>query len=110
MALCHGSLNARFPGSLVSTFPRLHPLRPVDLKGLAGSKVYEAEPRRFNLEGLRGSADRMRVASAECLLFFSSLLLSSLELSDTKVYEPEIRARLGTAAYFCEVAVLSLIS
>jgi len=30
----------------------------------------------------------------------SSLLLSSLELSDTKVYEPEIRARLGTAANF----------
>ena len=26
----------------------------------------------------------------------SSLLLSSLELSDTKVYEPQIRARLGT--------------
>ena len=26
----------------------------------------------------------------------SSLLLSSLELSDTKVYAPEIRARLGT--------------
>ena len=35
--------------------------------------------------------------------FFSSLLLSSLELSDTKVYEPYIRARLGTAAHFCEV-------
>jgi len=33
----------------------------------------------------------------------SSLLLSSLELRDTKVYEPEIRARLGTAAHFCEV-------
>ena len=30
-------------------------------------------------------------------LFYSSLLLSSLELSDTKVYEPEIRDRLGTA-------------
>jgi len=29
----------------------------------------------------------------------SSLLLSSLELSDTKVYEPQIRARLGTTAY-----------
>ena len=28
----------------------------------------------------------------------SSLLLSSLELSDTKVYEPQIRARLGTTA------------
>jgi len=41
-------------------------------------------------------------------LFFSSLLLSSLELSDTKVYEPEIRARLGTAARFCEVTVLGL--
>ena len=36
---------------------------------------------------------------------FSSLLLSSLELSDTKVYEPYIRARLGTTAHFCEVVV-----
>ena len=32
----------------------------------------------------------------------SSLLLASLESSDTKVHEPEIRARLGTAAPFCE--------
>ena len=38
----------------------------------------------------------------------SSLLLSSLELSGTKVYEPSIRARLGTAAHFCEVDVLKL--
>ena len=30
-------------------------------------------------------------------------LLSSLELSDAKVYEPYIRARLGTAAHLCEV-------
>jgi len=30
----------------------------------------------------------------------SSLLLSSLELSDTKVYEPQIRALLGTASHF----------
>ena len=29
-------------------------------------------------------------------IFFSSLLLPSLELSDKTVYEPEIRARLGT--------------
>ena len=29
--------------------------------------------------------------------------LSSLKLSDTTVYEPEIRALLGTAAHFCEV-------
>jgi len=27
-------------------------------------------------------------------------------LSDTNVYEPQIRARLGTAAHFCEVVVL----
>jgi len=30
----------------------------------------------------------------------SSLLLASLELSDTKVYEPQIRARLGTTAHY----------
>ena len=34
------------------------------------------------------------------LLLSSSLLLSIIELSDAKVYEPEIRARLGTAAHF----------
>ena len=35
------------------------------------------------------------------------LSLSSLELSDTHVYEPQIRALLGTASHFCEVVVLS---
>jgi len=30
----------------------------------------------------------------------------SLKLSDTRVYEPQIRARLGTTAHFCEVVVL----
>ena len=39
-----------------------------------------------------------------------SLLLSSLELSDTKVYEPQIRALLGTASHFCEIVVLKLIA
>ena len=38
----------------------------------------------------------------------SSLLLSSLKLSDTKVYEPQIRALLGTASHYCEVVVLKL--
>ena len=38
----------------------------------------------------------------------SSLILSSLELSDKKVYETSIRVRLGTAARFCEVVVLKL--
>jgi hypothetical protein len=36
----------------------------------------------------------------------SSLLRLSLELSDTKVYEPCIRAPLGAASQFCEVVVL----
>ena len=38
--------------------------------------------------------------------FSSSLLLSSLELSDSQVYVPETRALLGTASHFCEVVVL----
>ena len=46
-------------------------------------------------------------SSAEDLLvlFFFSLLLPSLELSDAKVFEPQIRALLGTASHFCEVVV-----
>ena len=36
----------------------------------------------------------------------SSLLLASLELSDTQVYEPSIRALLGTVSHFCEVVVV----
>ena len=38
----------------------------------------------------------------------ASSLLSSLELSDTNVYEPKILAPLGTALHFCEVVVLKL--
>ena len=41
---------------------------------------------------------------------FSSLLLSILELSDTHVYAPWIRALFGTAPRFCEVVVLKLIA
>ena len=32
----------------------------------------------------------------------------SLELSDTRVYEPQTRARLATTAHFCVVVVLKL--
>jgi len=38
----------------------------------------------------------------------SSLLLSSLELSATQVFEPEIRALVGTDSQFCEIVVLGL--
>lgn len=42
----------------------------------------------------------------------TSLLLSSLELSATNVCEPQIRARLETAAYFydCVAATLLLVA
>ena len=40
------------------------------------------------------------------MVCFFLLLLSSLEVIDTKVYEPEIRALPGTAAYFRQVVVL----
>ena len=39
---------------------------------------------------------------------YSSLLLSSLELSEAQVIEPSIRALLGTALHFFEEVVLRL--
>ena len=38
----------------------------------------------------------------------ASLLLSRIELSDTKFYQTEIRARLETTSHFCEAFVLTL--
>ena len=42
-------------------------------------------------------------------VFSSSPLLSNLELSVTKVYEPAIRALLGTASHFYEVVYLKWV-
>jgi len=42
------------------------------------------------------------------MFFSSSLLLSSPELGDTKVYAPEIRALLGIASHFYEAVILQL--
>ena len=53
-----------------------------------------------------GGSAQVRFPLIPALLLLA-LLLSSLELSDTKVYEPQIRARLGIAAHFCEVVVSS---
>ena len=39
----------------------------------------------------------------------SSLICSILELSDTNVYAPQLRAQLGTVAHFCNVLVLELV-
>ena len=60
------------------------------------------------LEKLRGEAERERDTVAgevtpKPQTLSSSLLLSSLELSYAEVYEPYIRAPLGTASRFCEV-------
>ena len=61
------------------------------------------------LESVRGAAGRRFKPAGKTrflgILVLSSFLLSSLEFRVTKVYEPEIRARLGIAAHFCEVLV-----
>ena len=49
-------------------------------------------------------------ATLVCLSSSSSLLLSSLDLSHTKVYQPLIRALLGTASHFCGVVHKSMSS
>ena len=53
-----------------------------------------------------------RAADVGPVFFFFTLVTGprrslSLKLSDTRVYEPQIRARLGTTAHFCEVVVLT---
>ena len=60
----------------------------------------------YKTAALRG-AFRAAVKQALTLLL-SSLLLSSLELSDTQVYVPGIRALVETASQFCEVVVFEL--
>ena len=62
----------------------------------------------------RGGGQGARAATLPCTTRFSSLLADgtgprrslSLKLGDTRVYEPQIRARLGTTSHFCEVVVL----
>ena len=57
--------------------------------------------------GVVVSADK----TGQVIFFFFTLVTGprrslSLTLSDTGVYAPQIRARLGTTAHFCEVVVL----
>ena len=62
-----------------------------ELCGEAGSGVAEREPSSFFLTLVTGPRRSL-----------------SPELSDTGVYEPQVRARLVTAAHFCEVLVFKL--
>jgi len=50
--------------------------------------------------GIRGTAGYEPLSTS-----FSFLQLSSLDLSDTKVYEPQIRALLGSSSHFSEVVL-----
>jgi len=54
--------------------------------------------RRFVTKVFKASFDDEEVRDPS-----SYVLPSSLELSDAKVYEPYLRARLGTTACLCEV-------
>ena len=65
-------------------------------RGLSGS----------NSEEERSSSAGPRSIHAPGPSSLSSLLLSSLELSDTTLYESYMRALLGTASHFCEVFAL----
>jgi hypothetical protein len=69
------------------------------------ASVFETARDRGN-----GKVDRINKKNiiARCEDLSSSLLFSNLELSDTKVHEPSIRAFLGTDLHCCEVVVLGL--
>jgi len=84
------------PLSLTHSLTATRFLQPHDLRAEAVRPPPGCLGRRARHARLGGAA----------VYTFSSLLLSSLELSGTTIYEPEIRALLGTSAQFCEVVVL----
>ena len=55
-------------------------------------------------EAMREKVTRVLRVWEVCLLFF--LITLGLELSDTEVYEPQIRSLFGTASRFWEVCAL----
>ena len=64
------------------------------------------------MHGLRLELPHLKPAYSRDFFFFTLITgprrSLSLKLGDTRVYEPYIRARLGTTAHFCEVVVLRL--
>ena len=68
----------------------------------------------IHVAGSRPRTTGVPRSSRRMLFFFFFTLVTgpgrslSLKMSDTRVYEPQIRARLGTAAHFCRVVVLKL--
>jgi len=73
------------------------------------------EEARYLLDNKEGPADHgdNRDQGPHFFFFFVTLVTGprkslSLKLSDSRVYEPQLRARLGTTAHFCEVVVLKV--
>ena len=81
------------PYSLTPTFLRWHAREKNGLR--QGQNLALAV--LFWPNSLGGSCD-------ECLSFSFSPLVSSLELSNTTIYEPYLRALLGTASHVCVLA------
>ena len=77
-------------------------------QNLPGVRATAGAPGRSRDTSAGATRDAKTCVSATTLLLNFFLLLSSLELSDKKVYAPYIGARLGTAAHLCEVVVLKL--
>ena len=57
----------------------------------------------FLRETVTVSRKNLDVPQSPPMLLYFSVLLSSLEPSDTKVFEPYVPAILGTALHFCDI-------
>ena len=74
----------------------------------AESDAFGPDSRTHGFTSRTNSGKRLgRFAEYLIFFFFFTLVTGprrslSLKLSDTRVYEPQKRARLGTTAYFCE--------
>ena len=66
------------------------------------SPKYEPSSEPLHISAMETELDSSTV------FFSASSSLASLEWRDTKVYEPDTRARLGTTAHFCKAIVLKL--
>ena len=87
--LQHNACSAR---EMCIILPGLHPQYLVILPGLFRQKLW-------------GKCCSAQLKLHPSFFFF---LLSSQELIGTKVYEPEVRGRLATAAHFCKAVILKL--
>ena len=96
------------PGLQVQGTPStLDPLAGLEPGGGGGARVWRAcGPARGAGVGRACGKQPTPSSLNSSNSFLSSLLFSSLEFSHTKVYEPWIRALLGTASQFCDVVVL----